>query len=85
MPNEMTGDHELMYKLVELGADKLASMLSELEAGNDDAAHYDKGGFQALKEAAFSLFGIGSAEFRSQCMFESTCRRLGGQTGGPST
>ena len=59
---------ELWHKLVELGADKLGSMLSELSSENYEASHYYKGGFQALKEAASSLFGIDSADFRMQCL-----------------
>jgi len=74
-------DHELRYKLVELGANKLGYMLSEHKAKNYEAAHYYKGGFQALKEAASSLFGIEPGSFRSQCMFEVTCLRLDAQAG----
>jgi len=74
-------DNELSYRLVELGADKLGSMLSEHKAKNYEAAHYYKGGFQALKEAASSLFGIDPDCFRSQCMFEIICLQLDGQPG----
>ena len=74
-------EHELRYRLVELGANKLGSMLSEFKAKNYEAAHYYKGGFQALKEAASSLFGIEPNSFRSQCMFELTCLRLDAQAG----
>jgi hypothetical protein len=73
-------DHELSCRLVELGADKLGSMLSQHKAKNYEAAHYYKGGFQALKEAASSLFGIESDSFRSQCMFEITCCQLDAKT-----
>ena len=69
---------ELSRKLVELGADKLGSMLSELKAKNYEAAHYYKGGFQALKETAFSLFGIDSDDFRSRCLDEITACQLDG-------
>jgi hypothetical protein len=76
---ENMDEHELSYRLVELGADMLTSMLSELKAKDFEAAHYYKGGFQALKEAASSLFGIEPDCFRSQCMFEITCLRLDAQ------
>jgi hypothetical protein len=71
----------MRFRLVELGADKLGAMLFEHHAKDYGAAHYYKGGFQALKEAAYSLFGIDSADFCAQCMFEVTCRRLDGLPG----
>jgi len=75
--------NEVLYdKLVVLGADKLGSMLSELNAKNDGAAHYYKGGFQALKEVAFDLFGVDSADFRAQCSFIATVIRLDAQAAG---
>ena len=81
MTEDRRGDPELRYKLVELGAGSLSSMLSALKEGDEGAAHYFKGGFQALKEAAFSLFGTEPDKFRSQCMFESVCRQFGDETG----
>ena len=74
-------DNELSYRLVELGADKLGSMLSEHNAKNFEAAHYYKGGFQALKEAASYLFGIEPDSFRLQCMIEITSSKLDDQSG----
>jgi len=60
----------LIPRLVGLGAEMLGSMLSELKAENYEAAHYYKGGFQALKEAALSLFGIQPDDFRVLCLDE---------------
>ena len=73
--------HELRYMLVEVGANKLESMLSEHKAKNHEAAHYYEGAFHALKEAASSLFGFDPDSFRSHCMFEVTCLRLDAQAG----
>ena len=71
-------DCELSRKLVELGAYRLGPMLSELKAKNYEAAHYFKGGSQALTEAAFSLSGIDSDGFRSRCLDVTTGHRLDG-------
>ena len=77
----MSDNFELRFRLVELGAEKLGSMLSELKAKNEEAAHYYKGGFHALKEAADSLFGIDSDAFRAECLFEMSCHKLDSQAG----
>jgi hypothetical protein len=74
-------DYELIYKLIELGADKLGSALSELKIKDYEVAYYYNGGFHALKEVALYLFGIDSVDFRSRCMFEVTCRKLDAHAG----
>jgi len=67
---------KLIDNLVELGADALGSMLAELQAKKHESAHYYKGKFQALKEAAYTLFAIDSGDYRAQCMFVETVCRL---------
>ena len=67
-------NHEKLYqRLVELGADALDAMFEALRHETDldenvGESHYFKGGFQALKEAAESLFNTCSDDFRSDCM-----------------
>jgi len=60
----------LIEKLIGLGSEKLDAHFAYLNHGEHEAAHYYKGAFQALKEAASSLFGIDHSEFRSICIFQ---------------
>ena len=55
-------------RLVALGAKTLRDMFEALRCGNHEAAHYYKGGFQALKDTAYSIFDICSADFRADCV-----------------
>lgn len=67
---------DLRYRLVELGAEKLAFLISKNKPKNDNVTHHYRGGFQALQQASFRLFNIDAARFRAQCMFEIRCLRL---------
>ena len=65
-------ENDLLQELINLGAEKLGAHLDALKRKEHEVAHYFKGSFQSLKEAAQKLFGLDSSEFRALCLDKIT-------------
>jgi len=73
----ITTNAAAIERLVELGADKLESMFESLKLKDQEAAHYYKGGFQALKEAAHDIFDMDTDGYRADCITVVNFRQAG--------